>query len=219
MSGTLPVCGVFSETDYEVLYERLLGLCKIDSSKASRERLADLRQVSAEDLVAQTNALQGGIAVPQFGPCDDGHLLGEGKRVPRLEDYRSLKHDNECRVMIGDCISKIADCERRRTLLIRRADEAIIYSNEYTASALPTAEVVRLVHAHLPGLLAQDLLKAYNITPGMTEAARFAAVEALVSHVSFLAPAYYLAENNNADNTFVYRWDHASQCKPSRSHA
>lgn len=103
MSGAVPICGNYTEGEYHVLYEKLLDVLGIYKSLSPSKRLAALREVPHERLSAHTAAAFGNIGLPQFGPCDDGALLGQDVRIPRTDDYTSLKYEFPGHIMIGDC--------------------------------------------------------------------------------------------------------------------
>lgn len=217
MSGMLPVCGIYTEEEYEVIYNKLLRICDIDTNLPPAQRLAALRRIPSDYLSACTSPLQNGVSVAAFSPCDDGFLLGEGKRIPRLCEYPSLRYDFKGRIMMGDCRRKsrmpplhsFAEMRNYITILI---DEGIIFMPELVQEKLCTYELIAMIDKHLPEEIVSDTLSQYAITEHMTSEEHFLAAEALVSDIAFFAPAYYSANNHRSNNFFVYHWDHCSEC-------
>lgn len=81
-SGTVPICGIYSEEEYDIVYMKLLGACGVDVTLPPAERLEALRQVPHDVVSQQTYEVFQGLNLPQFGPCMDGVLLGKDVEIP-----------------------------------------------------------------------------------------------------------------------------------------
>ena len=101
-SGLLPLCGVLSVEQYQVIYDKLLDYLKIPKDLSPRDRLARLIDTPEDALTA--------AMVPVFitpvitiSPCDDGVLINGP--MPKYEDYATFSQQvpEWCqRIMIGD---------------------------------------------------------------------------------------------------------------------
>lgn len=110
-SGTVPICGLYTEQEYHVLYIKLVKACGIDIELPPAERLAALRAVPHEVLSQNTYEVFQALNLPQFGPCFDGHVLGDGVEIPRPGWYKDGKIADmgyKGRVVLGDCMREFA---------------------------------------------------------------------------------------------------------------
>lgn len=101
-SGLLPLCGVLSVEQYQVIYDKLLDYLEIPKDLPARKRLEKLLEIPEEVLTA--------AMVPIFitpvitiSPCDDGVLVNGP--MPKYADYVNFSQQvpHWCqRIMIGD---------------------------------------------------------------------------------------------------------------------
>ncbi|ORY26779.1 Alpha/Beta hydrolase protein [Naematelia encephala] len=190
-SGTIPICGMYTEEEYHVLYMKLLGVCGIDKSLPPSERLEALRNVPHEIVSQQTYEVFQGLNLPQFGICLEPYIFGGKEKIPTPSWYNGGKYDNyKGTLVIGDCMH-----------------EAIIYDQAFRDYSVQ--HVTDLVNKHLKPDLAKDTLIHYNIHDGMTQQELYLACEALATDGLFTAPPYLVAKAN--PRAHVYHWDHRSQ--------
>lgn len=100
-SGLLPLCGVLSEGQYQVIYDKLLAYLKIPTDLSPRKRLEKLLKFDEKTL---TEAMMPVCITPviTFALCDDRCLIGDVK-MPSYSDYGDFKAREWCpRIMIGD---------------------------------------------------------------------------------------------------------------------
>jgi hypothetical protein len=98
LSGTAPICGIYSPEQYEVLYFKLLKEVNVPFNS---DRLARLRAVPHSEISRATYAIFQGLDVPQFGISTDMTALG-GSLI-RPAEYTSNKIDYKGKIIIGDC--------------------------------------------------------------------------------------------------------------------
>uniref|UniRef100_A0A0B7KC00 Carboxylesterase type B domain-containing protein n=1 Tax=Bionectria ochroleuca TaxID=29856 RepID=A0A0B7KC00_BIOOC len=99
-SGLLPLCGVMTVEQYQVIYDKMLTELKISTELPPRERLQRLVEMD-EDKVTAAMVPVCVIPVITFSPCDDNVLIGQP--MPKYSDYSSFKAPAWCqRIIIGD---------------------------------------------------------------------------------------------------------------------
>ena len=125
----MPICGIYSEEEYDVVYMKLLGACGVDVTLPPAERLEALRHVPHDVVSQQTYEVFQDLNLPQFGPCRDGVLLGRDVEVPGPSWYRAGTIEStgfKGKVVLGDCMRELAlfVCLRRPpdTNVHRRGD-------------------------------------------------------------------------------------------------
>ncbi|KAG9767953.1 hypothetical protein KCU88_g7359, partial [Aureobasidium melanogenum] len=184
-SGLLPLCGVLTEQQYQVVYEKMLDELAISKDLSPRERLQRLIECDESKLTA--------AMVPVFvtpvitiSPCDD-HVLINGP-MPSYSDYSNFKPPSWCqRVMIGDV-----------------ANECMIWNKGFRdidAKAL----VAKFFSFLKDPAKAEKLMSYYNITPDMDNNRTFYKIE------KFTTDGLYLAVHWSAlrayPKMYAYRFD------------
>jgi carboxylesterase type B len=184
-SGLLPLCGVLSEAQYQVVYDKLLDQLAIPSDLSPRDRLQKLLDVEEAKLTA--------AMVPVFvtpvitiSPCDD-HFLINGP-MPTYSSYSTFKPPSWCqRVMIGDV-----------------ANECMIWNKGFRA--LDAKALVSRIKSFLKDdRKAQRLMELYSITEDMDRNKTFYKIE------KFTTDGLYLAVHWSAlrayPQMYAYRFD------------
>ncbi|WVQ85412.1 hypothetical protein IAT38_007577 [Cryptococcus sp. DSM 104549] len=194
-SGTIPICGMYTVDEYDVIYQKLLHEVGIDATLPAKDRLEALRAVSTDVLSQATYECFQGLNLPQFGVCHDGKIIGDGVPLPTPGSYwkQDLSKVYNGKVIVGDC-----------------KNEGIIYDQAF--KDYPVSHLRDLASKHLPPTLVQPYLEHYSVRDDMSELEKFNAVESMVTDGIFGASPAYLAEAN-PDKVYVYHWDHASQFK------
>lgn len=103
-SGLLPLCGIMSEHEYQVIYNKMLQELKIPATLSPQERLARLLAASEDDLnTAMVPVFMAPVITMAL--CDDGVLL-PGK-MPSWSDFGTVKIPDWCpQVMVGDAVNE-----------------------------------------------------------------------------------------------------------------
>jgi hypothetical protein len=99
-SGLLPLCGVLSVEQYQVIYDKLLAYLEIPEHYSPKERFQMFLEVEETKLTA---AMVPVCITPviTFSPCDDHFLIKEA--MPDYSSYSDYKIPSWCpRVMMGD---------------------------------------------------------------------------------------------------------------------
>ncbi|EXJ59293.1 hypothetical protein A1O7_06725 [Cladophialophora yegresii CBS 114405] len=184
-SGLLPLCGVLSESQYQVIYDKLLGELNISDKLSPEERLQELLTIDESKLTA--------AMVPVFvtpvitiSPCDD-HFLINGP-MPSYSNYSDFKPPSWCkRVMIGDV-----------------ANECMIWNKgfrSYDAQSL----VAKIKGFVKDDAKAQKFMDLYGITEDMDRNRTFYKIE------KFTTDGLYLAVHWSAlracPEMYAYRFD------------
>lgn len=159
-SGLMPLCGIQTEAEYQVVYDKMLQTLNISSDLPPTERLQRLLDTSDEDLTA--------AMVPVFitpvitlALCDDGVLLPSP--MPSWSDFTSVNLPSWCpRVMIGDA-----------------ANECIIWNKAFRhldgAALLPIAE------SFFSPSEAKTILEMYKIDENTTKEQAYYRIEKLTT--------------------------------------
>lgn len=160
-SGLVPLCGIMSEAEHQVLFDKMLNTLHIPSDLPSDQRLQTLLGVSEEDLIA--------AMIPVFmtpvitvSLCDDGVLLDS--KMPSWSDFTSFEAPSWCsRIMIGDA-----------------ANECIIWNKAFRhydgASVFALAEECFTKRND-----AQKILQLYNIDTSTAKSQAFDRIEKLTT--------------------------------------
>lgn len=103
-SGVLPLCGIMTESEYEIIYRKMLLTLGIDESLSSQERLQKLIEIPEPEL---TKAMVEVFITPvvTISPCDDGVIIPSP--MPTYSSFTEFKAPEWCtRIMIGDAASE-----------------------------------------------------------------------------------------------------------------
>lgn len=153
-SGTVPICGLYTEEEYHVFYIKLVKACGVNVDLPPAERLAALRAVPHEVLSQNTYEVFQALNLPQFGPCFDGHVLGAGVDIPRPGWYKDGKIADtgyKGRVVLGDCMREFylafsASSPRYRSCSARLGSPAGSALSRSLVDALPRSLLRRRHH-------------------------------------------------------------------------
>ncbi|CAJ2503303.1 Uu.00g106970.m01.CDS01 [Anthostomella pinea] len=186
-SGLLPLCGIMSESEYQVLYEKMLQTLGCPMELSPQDRLTYLLNVSEEDLIA--------AMVPVFiapvitmALCDDGVLI-PGK-MPSWSDFNSVKAPSWCpRVMVGDA-----------------ANECIIWNKAFRHH--DGASVTKLAASFFAPDQAKKILDLYSISSETPKAEVFDKIEKMTTD-AILAPNYDFMRAN--PHCYAYHFDEPSR--------
>jgi len=158
-SGLLPLCGVLSEEQYQVIYDKLLDYLQIPKELSPRGRLQRLIETPEDALTA--------AMVPVFvtpvitiSPCDDGVLVNGP--MPKYADYANFAQQvpEWCkRIMIGDV-----------------ANECVIWNKAFRDLDAP-AFVKRIRDFLKDDDKADKLMSLYGIHDGMDRTEAFYKIE------------------------------------------
>lgn len=185
-SGLLPLCGLMTVDEYQVLYDKCLDVVGISKDLPPRERLQKLIDCDEAEIVkAMPQVCM--IPVVSLGPCDDYFLIGN-QRMPRYADYKDFKIPDWCeRVMIGDV-----------------RNEGMIWNKCYRdldASAL-IAKIKTFAGGEEKAKLLMDL---YDIRPGMSNDETFWKVEQIATDGLFVAVDWLALKS--WPKMYAYRFD------------
>ncbi|KIW64786.1 hypothetical protein PV04_09695 [Phialophora macrospora] len=184
-SGLLPVCGVLSESQYQVVYDKILTVLGIPEDLSPRDRLRRLLEVDEAALTAALVPV-GVIPVLTLSPCDD-HYLIPGK-MPSYSSYADFKPPSWCeRVMIGDV-----------------GHETLIWNKSFRG--YDAAGLVKLTKSFIgDDEKAQKLLDLYHIHSGMDRNETFYRAQKFTTDGLFLAVHWAALKANPA--MYAYRFD------------
>lgn len=161
-SGLLPLCGIMSEHEYQVIYNKMLEELKIPATLAPQERFVRLLAASEDDL---NSAMIPVFMAPviTMALCDDGVLL-PGK-MPSWSDFGTVKIPDWCpRVMVGDA-----------------ANECIIWNKAFRNH--DGASVTQLAESYPPSTDLKAILQLYGIDAKSSKAETLMKVEKLCTDV------------------------------------
>ncbi|KAJ5887952.1 Carboxylesterase type B [Penicillium taxi] len=186
-SGLLPLCGIMTVEQYQVIYEKTLQVLGISSDLPPKERLEQLLKVDESRITASMVDVFM-TPVVTLAPCDD-HFLINGP-MPSWSDFGNFKTPSWCkRIMIGDA-----------------KNECIIWNKAYRD--IPSSNLLSRCESVVGLETAQKLLDIYNITPTMSPTETFYAIE------KFTTDGMYLAINYDAmraaPECFAYHFDEPS---------
>ncbi|KAF2115004.1 Alpha/Beta hydrolase protein [Lophiotrema nucula] len=185
-SGLIPLCGIMTVPQYQVLYDKMLTQLNIPEDLPPRQRLQRLIDAPEEDLAA--------AMVPVFvtpvitiSPCDDGVLIGGP--MPKYSEYVNFKAPEWCpRIMIGDV-----------------KNECMIWNKAYrqqTASSL--LSLIRSFPFRTPGG-AEKLIEAYGLKENMSNNETFWKIEEMCTHGLYSAVDWIVVRAN--PNVYAYHFD------------
>jgi carboxylesterase type B len=184
-SGLLPLCGVLSVEQYQVIYDKFLAELKIPEDLSPRERLLKLIEMDSTKL---TDAMQPICVTPviTFSPCDD-HVLIDGP-MPDYSSYSDFSTPDWCqRVMMGDV-----------------ANECVIWNKGFRSLDAP-AFIARIKSFLKDDQKAQKLIDLYDITPDMDRNKTFYKIEKFTTDGLYLA-LHWVALRANPQ-IYAYRFD------------
>ncbi|KAK9415745.1 putative Carboxylic ester hydrolase [Seiridium unicorne] len=186
-SGLMPLCGIMSIDQYQVIYEKTLQVLGISEDLSPEERLEELLQIDESRLTA---SMMDVFITPviTLGLCDDG-VLHEGP-MPSWSDFGGFKAPAWCpRVMIGDA-----------------ANECIIWNKAFRHMGYE--DYVKQGARLIGEANALQLFEIYGITEKLTHSELFEAIE------KFTTDGMYLAANYDAirayPQCYAYHFDEPS---------
>lgn len=184
-SGLLPCCGILSQDQYQVIYEKILTVLEVPVVLTPRERLQRLLEIDEAKLTAALVPV-GVIPVLTLSPCDDGYLIPKG--MPSLSSYSEFKAPSWCqRLMIGDV-----------------GHETLIWNKSYRSLAA-TDLIARIKTFMHDADKAQKLMDLYQITPDMDQNKTFYKIQKLTTDGLFLAVNWAALRANPA--MYAYHFD------------
>jgi carboxylesterase type B len=161
-SGLLPLCGVMSEEQYQVIYDKLLDELEVPKTLSPQERLQRLIEIDEAKLTAAMMPI-GIIPVLTYSPCDDHFLVGDQK-MPEYSDYTNFGLPEWCqRLVIGDV-----------------ANECIIWNKSYRE--LDAAGLLSRIKSFLnDDAKAKKIIDLYDIREDMTHNETFWKIEKMTT--------------------------------------
>jgi len=154
----MPSCRIMPESDYQVVYEKMLNALDVSPDLSPQDRLQHLLEVPEEELTA---AMVPVFIVPviTMALCRDGVLIPGNPLLSA--DISSFKVPTWCpRVMVGDA-----------------ANECILWSKTYQHH--DGASLSRLAGDFFPADQAEEILSLYSLTPETSQAEAFGRIEKL----------------------------------------
>ncbi|ORY22903.1 Alpha/Beta hydrolase protein [Naematelia encephala] len=191
LSGTAPICGVYTPEEYEVLYYKLLTEVGIPHNLPPAERLTKLRQTPHEVVAHASHAVFQGLEQTQFGIGSDVSIFGKDFQLTQPSDYPGKKLDYPGRIMIGDCLH-----------------EGIIYVASY--GVLNGEQAISVIRKHVPEDFLAKYLDHYGIKPSMSAQEVSPCLQLVLTDCMFTAPPYYI-EQANPEKTYSYHFNQASE--------
>ncbi len=185
-SGVLPLCGVLSVEQYQVIYDKLLDELEIPANLSPKDRLQKLIEIDEQKL---TMAMIPVCVTPviTFSLCDDHFFLGPNA-MPTYSSYSDFKPPSWCqRVMIGDV-----------------ANECVIWNKGFRSLDAP-ALVSRIKSFLKDDAKAQKLMDLYGITPDMDRNRTFYKIEKFTTDGLYLA--VHWAAVRAFPGMYAYRFD------------
>ncbi|EXJ78574.1 hypothetical protein A1O1_08975 [Capronia coronata CBS 617.96] len=184
-SGLLPVCGVLSEEQYQIIYDKLLAVLEIPTALAPEQRLQRLIEMD-ESKVDLALMSVGVIPVLTLSPCDDHCLLPQA--MPTYSSYSTFEAPSWCpRLMIGDV-----------------AHETLIWNKSFRS--LDAGELISRIKLFLKDdVKAQKLMDLYQITPDMDRNKTFYKIGKFTTDGLFLAVHWAALRAN--PKMYAYRFD------------
>lgn len=156
-SGLLPLCGVMSVEQYQVIYDKTLSFLGISKDLSPRERLQHLLEID-EEMLTKSMVPVNITPVITFCPCDDHYLIGGP--MPTYEDYTKFAAPTWCqRIMIGDV-----------------ANECVIWNKGFRDLDAP-AFVSKIKSFVKDEKKAKKLMDLYNISADMSRTETFYKIE------------------------------------------
>ncbi|KAJ5646846.1 Carboxylesterasetype B [Penicillium lividum] len=186
-SGLLPLCGIMTVEQYQNIYEKTLQTLGIPADLSPKERFTQLLEFDESRLTASMVDVFM-IPVVTLALCDDQVLIKSP--MPSYSSFDKFQPPAWCQhIMIGDA-----------------GNECIIWNKSYRDLK---AEALLSRCAEVVGLdAAQKLLSIYNITPSLSPAETFYAIE------EFTTDGMYLSMNYDAmrafPDCFAYHFDEPS---------
>ncbi|CAI6097295.1 unnamed protein product [Clonostachys chloroleuca] len=161
-SGLLPLCGVMTVQQYQVIYDQMLIELDISTQLPPRERLQRLIEMDEDKLTAAMVPVCV-IPVIAFSPCDDNVLIGQP--MPKYSDYSSFEAPSWCqRIIIGDV-----------------KNECVIWNKSFRS--LNSKKFTDRVYAFLGSKEKADkLLSLYQVDPSANGDDNFWKMEEFTTH-------------------------------------
>ncbi|KAI1608354.1 Alpha/Beta hydrolase protein [Exophiala viscosa] len=184
-SGLLPLCGVLSEAQYQVIYDKLLRYLNIPADLPAQQQLQKLIEIDESNL---TIAMVPVFVTPviTISPCDDGVLINGP--MPTYSSYSDFAPPSWCkRVMIGDV-----------------ANECMIWNKGFRSYDAPS--LVAKIKTFLKDKdKAQTLLDLYGITDDMDRNRTFYKLEKLTTDGLYLSVHWSALRAH--PQMYAYRFD------------
>ncbi|GAB7356842.1 hypothetical protein MBLNU459_g7716t1 [Dothideomycetes sp. NU459] len=186
-SGLMPLCGIMTEAEYQVIFDKMLEVLHIPLDLSSKDRLQRLLAVPDDEIVA--------AMVPVFmtpvitlALCDDGVLLSSP--MPSWSHFTSVKFPSWCpRVMIGDA-----------------GNECIIWNKAFRTLDGPAVQ--SLAQSYFSTKEANEILAMYRIDESTTKEQAYGRIEKLTTDAMYLSPNYDFMRA--APTCYAYHFDELS---------
>ena len=206
LSGTAPICGVYTPEEYQILYYKLLGVLGISRDLPPRERLEQLRAAPHQALSRAAYIVFQGLNGPQFGIGTDVSVFGKGFELLRPSQYPGSELPFKGKLIMGDC--KRMFLSSQATACTDDVDEGIIYSQSFEDHTGATA--IETINKYLKEPFLSEYISHYGITAEMDAKEAFPCIEALLSDSMFIAPPYYIA-SANPEQCYAYHFNQVSR--------
>ncbi|KAJ4374321.1 hypothetical protein N0V83_003062 [Neocucurbitaria cava] len=185
-SGLMPLCGIMSVEQYQVIYDKMLRALDIPEDLPAREQLQRLIDAPEADVTA---AMVPVLVTPviTLSPCDDGVLVGGP--MPSYSEYVNFKTPDWCkRIMIGDV-----------------KNECMIWNKAYRAQTANT--LLRLIKSfpfRCPGG-ADKIIDLYDLKDDMSNDETFWKIEKLCTDGLYAVVDWIVVRAN--PDIYAYHFD------------
>lgn len=185
-SGLIPLCGIMTVPQYQVIYDKMLKALGIPEDLPPRARLQRLIDAPEADVTA---AMVPVLVTPviTLSPCDDGVLIGAP--MPKYSDYVNFKAPGWCpRIMIGDV-----------------KNECMIWNKAYRAhTADAVLSLIKSFPFRCPGG-AEKIIELYDLREDMSNNETFWKIEKLCTDGLYAAVDWIVVRAN--PEIYAYHFD------------
>lgn len=184
--GLIPLCGIMTVPQYQVIYDKMLKALKISADLSRRERLQRLIDAPEAEVTA---AMVPVLVTPviTLSPCDDGVLIGGP--MPKYSEYVISKSPDWCpNIMIGDV-----------------KNECMIWNKAYRAQTESSIlSLIRSFPFRCPGG-AEKVIELYDLRDDMSNNETFWKIEKLCTDGLYAAVDWIVVRAN--PNIYAYHFD------------
>ena len=167
----------------QALYEKIVDHLKIEADKSPKERLQDLREVPADDLVNSYISL--GTPVPSWQATVDGYFL---KGIPTVSNLPLQKYPPSLkRVLIGDC-----------------AAEGLIFADRLNRMGWSFGKLELLFSKVLGEKRGQEVLQAYGMSENSSTEDLFLSLINFLTDAEWSQPIQAVAKSFSNGDVFYY---------------